>query len=387
MILEELDDLVARLSFGEEDLSALRALYSFVEPDLDDLADEFYAAVLQTPEAPLLLGQQGRLLRVRQSFRDWISRTLSASRDAEYLRFHARIAAIHEQLHLPRVLVLSSMARLRSSLAARILRTPLKPQAREQTLMALGRALDLEIAILLTSRDKLLAPQVERQERLAELGALTSSLAHDLRNPLGTLTTSLFLAQKCAASLSAPDLDRHLTKMGTQLDLCANIVSSILDLARGKPPRRKRIPLLPLVKDALETVALPPAVTLQLTIEATLTVSAEPTQLRQLLVNLLMNAGQAAGPTGRVWIEAQAVADGTVLWVRDNGPGVSEENRQTLFDPLFTQKAEGIGLGLYLCRQIAEAHGGSLLLEPTQTGASFKTWLPDPEIPAPVPAP
>jgi signal transduction histidine kinase len=112
-------------------------------------------------------------------------------------------------------------------------------------------------------------------------------------------------------------------------------------------------------------------------IPAELTMDADPDQLTRILTNLLINGSQALNATGRIWIEASREGSVTHIQVRDNGPGVPSHLREQIFEALFTTKAKGSGLGLALCRGIAEAHGGAVTLERSDTGAVFRISIPD----------
>jgi signal transduction histidine kinase len=97
----------------------------------------------------------------------------------------------------------------------------------------------------------------------------------------------------------------------------------------------------------------------------------DPDQITRVLTNLLLNATQAMDGTGRIRLEGALVGDEVKLRVRDSGPGVPAEIRHRVFEALFTTKAKGTGLGLALCRRIAESHGGTVVLEPSAEGATF----------------
>jgi signal transduction histidine kinase len=117
----------------------------------------------------------------------------------------------------------------------------------------------------------------------------------------------------------------------------------------------------------------------EIPIAGELTGDFDPDQIRQVLVNLLVNAGQAMNGAGVIHVDGGATADGLHLRVRDDGPGVPLEVRYRMFEALFTTKAKGSGLGLALCRRILEAHQGTIELEPSESsdsGASFLLRIP-----------
>jgi signal transduction histidine kinase len=102
--------------------------------------------------------------------------------------------------------------------------------------------------------------------------------------------------------------------------------------------------------------------------------------MNQVLTNLLINASQAMNGQGHVALRAERGERATLVHVQDDGPGVAADIRHRIFEALFTTKAKGSGLGLALCRRIAEAHGGTLVLEPSASGASFLLTIPDEEL-------
>jgi signal transduction histidine kinase len=114
-------------------------------------------------------------------------------------------------------------------------------------------------------------------------------------------------------------------------------------------------------------------------ISSDIIVHADADQLRIIVVNLIANALDALSGQGKIAISGKASDGGVSLRVTDDGPGISDEAADKVFQALFTTKPNGNGLGLPLCRRIAEAHGGYLLLEPVERGACFHLWLPGPE--------
>jgi signal transduction histidine kinase len=246
----------------------------------------------------------------------------------------------------------------------------------EPTRIAVGKILDLELAIMLhTYRDDLLAEKA-RVERLSTFGQLVGSIGHDLRNPLGVIETSLFILR---GRIGEDERARkHADRIKEQLELANGIITNLLDMIRNRPLARATVQLVEVVQGAVAAVKRPSGVSIDLDGVAALPeVEGDPVQLRQILVNLVENAVHAASPEGAVTVRGQRDEGGVLLHVEDTGPGVDPATRSRLFEPLITTKVNGIGLGLALVRRIAERHGGSVEYSDREGGgARFTVRLP-----------
>ena len=225
-----------------------------------------------------------------------------------------------------------------------------------------------------------------RNEHLEAVAALVGGVAHELNNPLALLVGHATLLKRKVAD--GPLADRA-DKIMQAAERCARIVRSFLSLARRRSPERRRVDLRALVDETLEVLAYglrTQGIELRTELAEGLPAleAAHPDRLRQLLVNLVINAQHALarieGPR-RLVVSAEAdPAAGVVrLAVADNGPGVPAAIRSRVFEPFFTTRpqGEGTGLGLPLCRGIAQDHGGSLFLESVPgEGARFVVELP-----------
>jgi signal transduction histidine kinase len=241
---------------------------------------------------------------------------------------------------------------------------------------AVGRILDIELAIMLhTYREDLLAAQA-RQERLATFGQLVGSIGHDLRNPLGVIETSLYILRTRAGD--DPRTVKHLDRIAEQLKVANGIITNLLDLIRNRPLTREQVRLGGLMAEVAGTTPRPAEQLFhQLGLEDLPPVSGDSGQLRQVFANLLLNAIQAAGPAGSVWVRGAREQGGVAVAVEDTGPGVDPDTRRRLFEPLVTTKDHGIGLGLALVKTIVERHGGTVGYEPRDGGgARFTVRLP-----------
>jgi signal transduction histidine kinase len=203
-----------------------------------------------------------------------------------------------------------------------------------------------------------------------------ASIGHELRNPLGVLESSLFMVRERAPD--DPKLRRHLDRMGEQIAHSNKIISDFLDLIRERPRRRAKTAVAALVEAAVASIRWPDGVRRTVEVADGLpAIDADPDQARQVLTNLLTNAIDAAGEAGEVRLVARAGNADVTFVVADSGPGIAVEVRNRLFEPLVTTKRSGTGLGLAVCRRLAEANGGSIEVVPGPlAGAAFEVRLP-----------
>jgi signal transduction histidine kinase len=158
-----------------------------------------------------------------------------------------------------------------------------------------------------------------------------------------------------------------------------DIITSLLDFARPKSPVLATVNLNQLVDETLKRYQVPPQITLVNSLSSTLPeIQADSNQLMQVFGNLIINATQAMPDKGTLTISSQAVQPGWIsISVTDTGVGISSENMKKLFEPLFTTKAKGIGLGLVVIKTIVEAHGGRItVVSEVGKGTTFTVILP-----------
>lgn len=219
---------------------------------------------------------------------------------------------------------------------------------------------------------------LERVEQLASVGELAAGLAHEIRNPLSGVKAVLEVVARDTDDVARRAVLRDAAGELSRID---QIVRDLLQYARPKRPIPSAFDLNALVHDAL-TLMLPAASASAHEVQSELAASlplvfGDAGQVRQVLVNLLLNARQAAGPDGHVVVTTGSDVDGVWCCVRDSGPGIPADRAEAIFKPFVTTKARGTGLGLPISRRMVELQGGSLRLDnPGAPGASFTMTLP-----------
>jgi len=218
--------------------------------------------------------------------------------------------------------------------------------------------------------------QVQRSERLADLGRVAAGLAHELRNPLASMSGSLELLRDGARRPEERRLMEIVLREATRLD---QLVARFLEYSRPAPPRRTLVDLARVARETLEVFAHDPS-SARTQVRPELRqarASCDPDQIRQVLWNLLVNACQAS-PTATVTVRCGSAPDGgALLEVEDDGPGIAADDLTQIFTPFFTTKPAGTGLGLATVQRLVDAHGGTVSVrsEPGR-GACFTVRLP-----------
>jgi signal transduction histidine kinase len=227
--------------------------------------------------------------------------------------------------------------------------------------------------------------EVSRSEQLAALGQLAAGLAHELRNPLTSIRV-LVEAGRDQAGDSMLDR-RDLEVLDEEIARLEKLISSFLEFARPPQLEKSRIDVRSLIDQTLNFVggqARQRGVTIDWKRPAEpLEIEADAVQLRQVLLNLLLNAMDAVGEGGRATIklerssEAASGRAGCLIHVSDNGQGVPVGMREKIFEPFLSSKETGLGLGLPVSRRIVEAHEGLITIsENFGGGARFTVTLP-----------
>lgn len=230
--------------------------------------------------------------------------------------------------------------------------------------------------------------RLEASGRLVAMGEVASTLAHELNQPLGALSSFAngLLNRLRAGNISLMELEPVVERMARLSDKAGGILQRVNAFARRRELSRQRLDLCAFVRQSVRhhvgshaTVSL-----LALPDEAGLWIQADDLLLEHVISNLLNNAqewsrhGQQAQPQVRVWISVDAEHQQAGLHVADNGPGVSDEDREHIFSAFYSTQEGGMGMGLAICRSIVEAHHGRLEVSRDSTlgGACFTVWLP-----------
>lgn len=219
-----------------------------------------------------------------------------------------------------------------------------------------------------------------RSERLAALGQLSAGLAHELRNPLGTMKASADMLERSVASENevAHEMAQFIS---SEVDRTNSLVTRFLDFARPLAVRPELADITEVLDKAIDEITRrqPP---LDITIYKNYSPDIRPFQhdpelMRSVFHNLLLNAAQASPPKGSVTVKTRSLDGMVEIAVIDCGSGIDKKHLDNIFNPFFTTKAQGVGLGLAIVSKIIDEHGGKIAVESEAgSGTVFRVYLP-----------
>ena len=217
-----------------------------------------------------------------------------------------------------------------------------------------------------------------RSERLAAVGELASGVGHELRNPLNVIRNCAYLLNMPLTDKEDEEALKTLKVLDKQIDVANKIVTDLLDFTRIKPPSLSRVNLNNIIKESLSWVTVPKNITITANLNGNpLQIKTDAEQISRVFTNIISNAIQAMSGKGELKIDT-GVED-SLAWTQftDTGCGIPEENLEKIFEPLFTTKPKGIGLGLAITKRLVEQNKGKIeVASQIGKGTTFTVKLP-----------
>ena len=223
--------------------------------------------------------------------------------------------------------------------------------------------------------------ELVQKGRLAVLGQLTATVSHEIRNPLGTVANSLYLLKDSLSGEKHAHLARPLMLAERNVERCDDIISDLLDFSRQRKINKEPLHIDVWFAELLGELSFPDDVQRHWNLTSQATVSVDSERLRRVMVNVITNALQALDEVPNadkiLDIQTRIVADRCEILVCDNGPGMSEEVMTRIFEPMFSTKNFGVGLGVPIIKNIIEGHGGGVdYHSELGKGTTVSMWLP-----------
>ncbi|MDG5466705.1 PAS domain S-box protein [Deltaproteobacteria bacterium IMCC39524] len=223
--------------------------------------------------------------------------------------------------------------------------------------------------------------ELVQKERLAVLGQLTATVSHEIRNPLGTVANSLYLLKDALPGDDFPHLARPLQLAERNVERCDSIISDLLDFSRQRTIEKEAVAIDEWLAELLDELSFPSDVNCHWLLNSKAVALVDSERLRRVMVNVITNALQAMDEASVVDKSLEIItmaADGRCeINVCDTGVGMSEEVMSRIFEPMFSTKNFGVGLGVPIIMNIMEGHGGGAIYQSSlDRGTTVKLWLP-----------
>ena len=219
--------------------------------------------------------------------------------------------------------------------------------------------------------------RLHRQEKLAILGQLAGGVAHELRNPLGVISNAIYYLQLVLTDADEDIID-YMNLIDIRIKEADKIISDLLNLSRTQPTERNEHPISGMIEHTLTRHPPPTGIMVTVELGADLPLAfVDPQQIWQVLTNLVTNAYQAMPEGGALTFRAETEPGWVHLLISDTGQGLVPEIQQKIFEPLFTTKTKGFGLGLAVSKNLVEVNGGRLeVTSQAGQGSTFIVTLP-----------
>ena len=382
-----LEELFGFVGFTDEDAARLRALHPRLVADLPAIAHRFYEAVYASPNAAAVLSGPAQVERLRVSLIDWMATGLLGPYDERFYEKRSRIGRRHVAIGLGSQFMFTAMNVVRLAYHDRVMQLFPAEQACA-TMRSVHKLLDCELAIMvqhyeLDTQEKLVQRERRAQaDRILAMQTMSAGLAHEVRNPLNAAKLQLELLER---RLRRQSDDARLTEptelAQKEIERLTGLLNEFLVFAR--PPElhaqehdvvaivRQVVDLERIAADArgtrLEMMASPPQVV----------AAVDAPKIHQLVLNLVRNACEAApAGAGQVMVSVSLDEGACKIRVRDNGPGLPDSVRARIYEPFFSTKEGGTGLGMSIVHSLVSLHGGTIELDTGPTGTTFEVAIP-----------
>jgi signal transduction histidine kinase len=378
------------LDFGPDDAERLQSIHEAAEVHAGEVIDGLYEHLLSFEETSAFFKDPAVLERVKELQKRYFIQLTEGRTDADYFEHRLRVGDAHQRIELLPQWYLGLYSKYVGLIVEQVRKYEGDEKALE-TLPSLMKLIFLDIGLAIDAYigggfiDKLrqernvtqgLREELARKEKLAILGQLAGGVGHELRNPLAVLATSVYFLTMTMGDSADPKIRKHLGIIEQELAHANEIITNLLDFSRVRQPDVAKVTLSDLLKNALERYDFG-----EIEVDRNIKdieVIADPGQVRQVILNLVTNALQAMNEGGgRLSIDTGQ--NGTQAWIaiKDSGTGIEPAILEKIFQPLFTTKAKGIGLGLAVCESLIRANGGKITVESqVGKGSTFTIHLP-----------
>jgi signal transduction histidine kinase len=355
-------ELQRYVGWDDRDVERIRVAAPIVEPHFPALVDDFYAEIDRHPDArKVITGGAQQIARLKEKLVAWLGELVAGRYDQGYVARRWRVGLRHVEIGLDQVFTNVALSRLRRGLLKAV---ELGWSGSSEELLkvrgSLNTLLDLDLAIIEDAYQTEFRIRQQRSDRLAAIGQVAGGVAHELRNPLNVVKTSIYYLLN--ARQPTPEKRReHLERIERQVGLADGVITALSDFARLPVPELHALPIEACLREILELTPLPDNIVVSIDCPATLApMLGDRRQLQIVFGNLIRNARDAMPQGGALTIAARRLGAELAISVTDTGVGIKRQDLERIMEPLYSTKARGIGLGLAITRSIIDKHAGKL---------------------------
>jgi signal transduction histidine kinase len=355
-------ELQRYVGWTDEDARRVHSAADLLRPHLGPLIDDFYAEIQRHPDAArVITGGAAQVQRLKGTLLNWLHELLAGRYDRDYVERRWRVGCRHVEIGLDQVYTNVALSRLRRGLLRALQDNwPGEIGALMEVRASLNTLLDLDLAIIEDAYQAEYRTRQQRSERLAAIGQVAGGIAHELRNPLNVVKTSVYFLLNARNPAPAKTAE-HLQRIERHVAVADGVITALSNFARMPAPDLRPVPLAPLLREVLELNPVPENVRVTVTCPSSLPpLLADGGQVQIVFGNLVRNAREAMPQGGRLTLEGREAGDAVEVEVADTGAGIARENLARIMEPLFSTKARGLGLGLAIARSILEKNQGSM---------------------------
>jgi signal transduction histidine kinase len=381
-----LDELIDYVGFGKADADQLRALHPVLQPHFPAVATRFYDSVWKNPGAASVLTGPEQVERLRVTLIDWMSTGLLGPHDEQFYAKRSRIGRRHVAIGLAPQYMFTAMNVVRTAYHDYTFQE-LPADRAAVAMRSVHKLVDIELAIMLRhyqldSDEKLVARERRSQtEKLVAMQTMSAGLAHEVRNPLNAAKLQLeLLERRLRRDAHDPRLLEPTDLAQKEIERLTALLNDFLTFARPSElhPQERDIAAIVYQVVELERVAAT-------AVHKNLELGAVPEQLiayvdapkiHQIVLNLVRNAIEAVSPGGRVTVGLLSEETTFCIRVQDTGPGIPDDVLRRIYEPFFSTKEGGTGLGMSIVHSLVALHGGRIEIDTGPRGTRFDVHIP-----------
>jgi len=381
-----LGELLAYIGFDDTDRERLRQLHPILERHFSLIATRFYDAVWATPGAAAVLTGPEQIERLRVTLIDWMSTGLLGPWDERFYEKRSRIGRRHVTIGLAPHYMHTAMTVVRTTYHD-LIGDALPAAEAHAAMRSINKLLDLELAIMqrhyqLDYDEKLINRERRSQaEKITAMQTMSAGLAHEVRNPLNAAKLQLeLLERRLHRAGGDPKLLEPTDLAQKEIERLTALLNDFLTFARPPELHAQEHDVAQVVRQVVELEKLTAhdrGVDLELVVAPQqLLARVDPAKIHQIVLNLVRNGIEAVTAGGHVTVELLAEEAGFRLRVQDDGPGIPEEIQRRIYEPFFSTKEGGTGLGMSIVHSLVVLHGGTIDLDTNPRGTRFDVEIP-----------